>query len=116
MGWRHLLVAFALCATSTSALAKPRLSIAEARKIALARVPGKIVHEKLKKKKKKGHDRYNFKIVPLTNAKLHFVEKISIDGDTGKILTIKQVADKTEQVRKVKTKPGDDDDDNDNSD
>jgi len=114
MRWRHAVVAFVLCVVAGTGFAAPRLSIAEARKLALARVPGKIVHEKLKKKKK-GHDRYNFKIVPLTNAKLHFVEKVSIDGDTGKVLTVKQVADKTEQPRKGKTKPKNDDDD-DNSD
>jgi Peptidase propeptide and YPEB domain len=111
MRWTHAVVVFVLTVLATPAFAKPRLSIAEARKVALARVPGKIVHEKLKKKKK-GHDRYNFKIVPLTNAKLHFVEKVSIDGDTGKILTVKQVADKTEQAGKGKKPKSDDDDDN----
>jgi hypothetical protein len=95
MRWTHVVVGLVLCGAISPALAKPRLSIAEARKVALARVPGRIVHEKLKKKKK-GHDRYNFKIVPVTNAKPHFVEKVSVAGDPGKILKIKLVPEKTE--------------------
>ena len=95
MGSKHVAVLLALCIAASSAFANPRLSITEARKVALAHVPGKIVHEKLKKKKKKGHDHYNFKIVPLTHAKPHFVEKVTIDGDTGKVLKIKQVPDKS---------------------
>ena len=51
-----------LCFASSTVLAKPRLSIVDARKIALARVPGKIVHEKLKKKKEA--DQYMIKIAP----------------------------------------------------
>ncbi len=88
-----------------SAFANPRLSIVEARKVALARVPGKIADEKLKKKK--GHEIYSFKIVPQKNAKPHFLEKVSIDGDTGKILKIKEVTDKTGTVKKA---PKSDDD------
>ncbi len=114
MRGRHLVAAFVLCVVAGTAVANPQLSIAEARKVALARVPGKIVQEKLKKRKK-GHDRYNFKIVPRTNPKLHFLEKVSIDGDTGKILTVKQVPDKADPPAKGKGKPKNDDDD-DNSD
>ena len=91
---RYLALMLVLWIAPMTVLANPRLSIVDARKIALAHVPGKIVHEKLKKKKK-GHDRYNFKIVPLTNAKPHFVEKVTIDGDSGKVLKIKQVAEKS---------------------
>ena len=100
---RFIAVLLMLCLASSTVLAKPRLSIVDARKIALARVPGKIVHEKLKKKKKEA-DQYMIKIVPLTNAKPHFLEKLTIDGDTGKILKIKQVAAKP---------PKDDDDSSD---
>ena len=93
MGSRFIASVLMLCLASSAVLAKPRLSIADARKIALARVPGKIVHEKLKKKKKEA-DQYMIKIVPRTGAKPHVVEKVTIDGDTGKILKIKQVAEK----------------------
>jgi hypothetical protein len=114
--WRALIVlCVGLCVAPGAALAKtkPRISIAEARSIALARVPGKIVHEKLKTKKKKSH--YNIKITPLQNAKLHYVEKVQIDGETGKILEVKQVIDKTNPPKDAgkKTKKSDDDDDND---
>ncbi|HEY4177133.1 MAG TPA: PepSY domain-containing protein [Kofleriaceae bacterium] len=90
---RVLIVAFALVGLAVPAWASPRVSLAEARQVALARVPGKVVHEKLKKKKK-GHDHYNFKIAPTQNAKPHKLEKVSVDADTGAILSIKQVADK----------------------
>ena len=84
-----------LCAAP--ALAKPRVPIAEARKIALARVPGTIVHEKLKhgKKKKKEHDHYNIKIAPADHAKAGMVKKVEIDAETGAILQIKDAKAKS---------------------
>ena len=113
MRWSVAAIVLVTWFAGATAFATPRLSIAEARKVALARVPGKIVHEKLKTKQK-GHDTYNFKIVPLTNPKLHFVEKVTVDGDTGKVLKVKQVADEPETEKKTgkqKPDPADDADD-----
>jgi uncharacterized membrane protein YkoI len=89
---KDFLLALALCtaATTGSVDAKPRVSLAEAKKIALARVPGKVVHEKVKNKKHE-HVVYNIKIAPVDKAKAGFLEKVQVDGDTGKILKIKQV-------------------------
>ena len=84
-----------LCVAASTAFAAPRISIADARKIALARVPGTIVHEKLKKHKKKkkdAHDHYNIKIAPQTQpagSKKGIVKKVEIDAETGQILEIK---------------------------
>ncbi len=73
------------------AFAAPHVSLADARKIALARVPGTIVHEKLKhgKKKKKEHDHYNIKIQPRDHAKVGMVKRVEIDAETGQIVEIK---------------------------
>ena len=67
------------------------LSSAEAKKIALARVPGTVVHEKLKHKKKKRHDIYSIKIQPRDHARTGYVKKVEVDKDTGQILKIKDV-------------------------
>jgi uncharacterized membrane protein YkoI len=83
-------------AIAAPAIAAPHVTIADARKIALARVPGTIVHEKLKhaKKKKKtheAHDHYNIKVKPRDNPKSGMVKKVEIDAETGAILEIKDV-------------------------
>jgi uncharacterized membrane protein YkoI len=86
---------------ASPAFAAPHISIADARKIALARVPGTIVHEKLKKHKKKKkkkeeeHDHYNIKIAPATQSKKGMVKKVEIDADTGQVLEIKDVKAKS---------------------
>ena len=68
---------------------KGAISIVDARKIALARVPGTIVHEKTKKKKH-GHVIYNIKIKPRdAAAKSDLVKKVEIDATTGQIVKIK---------------------------
>ncbi|MCX5743762.1 MAG: PepSY domain-containing protein [Proteobacteria bacterium] len=72
-------------ATFASADPKPKVSLVEARKIALARVPGTIVHEK-KKTKKHGHVIYDIEIKP-TSAKVD--KKLEIDASTGQIVKIK---------------------------
>jgi NADP-dependent 3-hydroxy acid dehydrogenase YdfG len=83
------LIAAACLAISLVASAAPHVSLADARKVALAKVPGIVVHEKLKKKSK-GHDVYYFKIKP-ANAKGDILKKVEIDGDNGQVLKIKDV-------------------------
>ena len=85
----------ALALSASSAFAAPHVSAAEAKKIALARVPGTVVHEKLKHGKKKKHDRYNIKIMPNGASKKSSVKKVSIDAETGAILEIKDVKAKS---------------------
>ena len=88
-----LALAFAVVGALTApVVAAPHVSIADARKIALARVPGTIVHEKLKKAKKKGHDHYNIKITPRDHKDL--VKKVEIDAETGAILEVSNVKPK----------------------
>jgi uncharacterized membrane protein YkoI len=76
----------------------PRISQGQASKIALARVPGTVVHEKLKheKKKKKQHDHWNVKIAPREHARVGIVKKVEVDAETGEILKIKEVKAKAE--------------------
>ena len=76
----------ALCLTASLALAAP-ITQADARKIALAKVPGTVVHEKAKQKD--GHEIYSFKIKP-KGAKPDVVKKVEVD-DAGKIVKIKDV-------------------------
>jgi uncharacterized membrane protein YkoI len=80
-----------LVACALRAEAAPTVSMAEAKKVALARVPGTVVHEKLKHKKKKGHDYYSIKIKPRDHAKAGYVKKVEVDKETGQILKIKDV-------------------------
>ena len=98
---RHLGHLFlALCVMSGTALAAPHISMVEARKIALARVPGQIVHEKLKQAKKKKkkktqtHDHYNIKIAPQGAKRDGLIKKVEIDAETGAILEITDVKPK----------------------
>ena len=87
---RHIVVAAILLVT-LRADAAPSVSMAEAKKVALARVPGSVVHEKLKHKKKKGHDYYSIKIKPRDHAKAGYVKKVEVDKETGQIIKIKDV-------------------------
>jgi uncharacterized membrane protein YkoI len=74
--------------------ANPHVSQADARAVALARVPGTVVHEKLKHKKK-GHDLYYFKIKPRdASAKTDMIKKVEVDSESGQIVKIKDVAAK----------------------
>ncbi|HEY5946137.1 MAG TPA: PepSY domain-containing protein [Kofleriaceae bacterium] len=77
--------------------AAPELSMAEAKKVALARVPGTVVHEKLKhkKKNKKGHDVYSIKIKPRDHAANGMVKKVEVDKETGLIVKVKDVKAKS---------------------
>ena len=86
-----LLVAMCLVA-SAPVQAAPHIAVADARKAALARVPGTIVHEKIKHKKK-GHDLYYFKIKP-RDAKTAMLKKVEVDADSGQIVKIKDVKPK----------------------
>jgi uncharacterized membrane protein YkoI len=105
MRWlRFVVIALVLFATITPAVGRPRISIADASKIALARVPGTIVHEKQKKKKKKDKVVYNIKIEPRDKHRAGYVEKVEIDGDNGKIIKIKEV-----KAKAAKPEEGDDD-------
>jgi uncharacterized membrane protein YkoI len=83
-----------VCLATTNALAAPKVSQADARKIALGRVPGTIVHEKLKHKK--DHDLYFIEIKPTKSATL---KKVEIDAESGAVVKIKDV--------KAKSKPDD---------
>lgn len=90
-------ILFTLCFLSAPVLAAPHVSMADARKIALARVPGTIVHEKLKHaKKKKEHDHYNIKISPRDAKPAGVIKKVEIDAETGAILEITNVKPKQE--------------------
>ena len=80
-----------LLSMALGAEAAPSVSMAEATKVAVARVPGTVVHQKLKHKKKKGHDYYSIKIKPRDHAKAGYVKKVEVDKETGQILKIKDV-------------------------
>lgn len=67
----------------------PKVAIADARKAALARVPGSVVHEKLKHKKG-GHDLYYFKVKP-KDAKPGQLKKVEVDAESGKVVEVKDV-------------------------
>jgi uncharacterized membrane protein YkoI len=94
----HIAIVMLLLSAATRADAAP-LSMPEAKKIALIRVPGTIVHEKLKhKKKKKGHeahDIYSIKIKPRDHAVTGMVKKVEVDKETGQIIKIKDVKAKS---------------------
>ena len=92
---RYLVVLALVFGLSTPALAEgpkiaPALSQAQARKIALARVPGTVVHEKLKQKKKKPPV-YSFKIRPRDGKPPGMLIKVEIDGSSGALLKTKAV-------------------------
>jgi uncharacterized membrane protein YkoI len=88
---RRLIFVFApLFALSAAAAAAPHVSQADAKKIALARVPGTVVHEKLKHRKK-GHDLYYFKIKPREGAVKDVLKKVEVDSESGQVLKIKDV-------------------------
>ncbi len=88
-----MVVTFLLLGTAVAA-PQPKISLAEARKIALVRVPGTILHEKLKHKKQ-GHDHYNIKIAPRDQARKDQLRKVEVDAETGQILKIKDVKAKS---------------------
>jgi uncharacterized membrane protein YkoI len=67
----------------------PKLSIDDARKIALAKVPGKVVHEKLKTKKDPWT--YSFKIAPPDDATK--VKVVAVNADTGEVVGVKDAKD-----------------------
>ena len=70
--------------------ARPPVSIVQARKVALARVPGTIVNEKLKHKNKPPI--WSIKIRPRgVAADSDQLTKIEIDADTAKIVKVKDV-------------------------
>jgi uncharacterized membrane protein YkoI len=84
------LVLVLLFLTSATAIADadPRVSLETARQTALARVPGKVVGEKLKQPgKKRPHPTWNIKIEAKTGR-----VKVIVDGETGKILEVKHKA------------------------
>jgi uncharacterized membrane protein YkoI len=88
----------AICLLAGTAWADPKVSLADARRIALAKVPGTIVHEKLKhakKDKKKAHDHYNIKIKPRDHAKADTVKKVEVDAETGQVLEVKDIKAKS---------------------
>ena len=98
-------VAVILLCLGVDAAAAPAVSADQAKKIALARVPGKVMHEKLKKAAKVGkkdakkksnaaHDHYNIKIVPTATNKGMW-KRIEVDAVTGAILEVKDVKAKT---------------------
>lgn len=92
-----------LCFTFGVASATPAIRIDDARRIALTRVPGTIVHEKLKKvdgkKGKKStapaHDHYNIKIRPKDHPKADRLKRVEIDAVTGQVLEVKDVKAKS---------------------
>lgn len=90
-----IILGLVLCGSFASAdTHRPKVSIVEARKTALARVPGKVVHEKIKHKKE-GHDLYYFKIHPRDQASNDTLKKVEVDTETGMIVKIKDVKAKS---------------------
>ena len=99
-------IAVVLLCLGVDAMAAPAVSADQAKKIALARIPGKVMHEKLKKatkasksdkKKNKAspaHDHYNIKINP-TAANKGMWKRIEVDAVTGAILEVKDVKAKS---------------------
>jgi uncharacterized membrane protein YkoI len=81
--------------------AAPAVSADQAKKIALARVPGTVMHTKLKKvenkksKKKAGgqHDHYYIKIQPKDAPKKW--KRVDVDAVTGAVLEVKEVKAKS---------------------
>jgi uncharacterized membrane protein YkoI len=69
--------------------ATPKVSLADARKAALTKVPGTVVHEKLKHKKS-GHDLYYFR-VKAKDAKPGQLKKVEVDAESGKVVEVKDV-------------------------
>lgn len=80
---------------SLSAHAAPKISQSDARKAALQRVPGTVVHEKLKETKK-GHEVYSFKIKAPGGAP-GVLKKVEIDAETGAVVKVKDVKAKVTQ-------------------
>jgi uncharacterized membrane protein YkoI len=99
MNAKLLFVVTAICLSAGTGLADNKVSLVEARKIALAKVPGTIVHEKLKHgkkdKKKPEHDHYNIKIRPRDHAKADLVKKVEVDAETGQVLEVKDAKAKS---------------------
>lgn len=73
-----------------SSIAAANVTIADARKIALQKVPGTIVHESESKK----HHLYKFKIKPKA-AKGDQFEKVEVDQATGKVVKVKDAKAKS---------------------
>lgn len=104
MRWKYVLLFALWFVPALASASPPQISLSEARTIALARVPGTIVHEKLKSKKK--HSYYNIKIAPTSHGKAGYVEKVTIDAETGKITKIKRVRDKRKDTAPAKNAKG----------
>ena len=98
-------IAATLLLGSVPAFARPTVSEDQAKQIALGRIPGKVMHEKLKKAEKAGkndskkkaalaHDHYNIKILP-TAANKGLWKRVEVDATTGAILDVKNVKPKS---------------------
>jgi len=83
---KTLVLAVLLMSTS---IAAGNVTIVDARKIALAKVPGTIVHETESKK----HHLFKFKIKPKAG-KRDQIEKVDIDEATGKVVKVKSAKPK----------------------
>jgi len=88
-------IVLAVILASTS-IAAANVTIADARKIALAKVPGSIVHETQSKK----HHVFKFKIKPKAG-KGDQLERVEVDEATGKVVKVKDAKAKS------KSKSGD---------
>jgi uncharacterized membrane protein YkoI len=84
---RITLAALALLIALTT-VAAANVTIADARKVALQRVPGTIVHESESKK----HHLFKFKIKPKTGKA---DQKVEVDAATGKVTKVKDVTAKS---------------------
>src|SRR5687767_15995530 len=85
-----VLLVLGVTASATAEKIAPTFTLEQARKIALARVPGTIVHEKLKQKKKKPPV-YSIKILPRDGKPPGMLFKVEVDGVSGQILKAKPV-------------------------
>jgi hypothetical protein len=96
-----LVASFGSFDATTASADKARVSLVEARTIALARVPGTIVHEKLKSKKH-GNPIYSIKIHAREMKTSTTLKKVEVDGETGKIVKVKDVPAKQAPARTEK--------------
>ena len=96
---RTLILLLALLVGTAAAGSTARVPVETARKTALARVPGKVLKEKLKDKKKYEHLVWSIKVQTPDGT----VKKVIVDADNGKVIEVKVV--------QPKEKKKDDDDD-----
>lgn len=87
---RTLLLLLALLVGTAAAGSTARVPVETARKTALARVPGKVLKEKLNDKKKYEHLVWSIKVQTPNGT----IKKVIVDADNGKVIEVKVVQSK----------------------